>query len=535
MPTTRNPRSRNIVVTFVVALGLVATGRPRPGPLPRTPRHSSPPRTARPRPRPLPCCAPRASDPDGGDLQVTFEGRKAGATVPGTPADPFTIVAIPDTQNYTYHNRQGTINQQTQWVVATASALNTAFVVQLGDLVSEYDNLTQWGHTSTALKVLDDANVPNSVVPGNHDFNNTTGAVGRTTPTSRLPLRAGGVDTVDHELRRLPRPEPVRRRPGRPHELRQLLAVHRRRAGLPRAQPRVGGAAVRPRLGGSGARRPPRPHRRSWSPTASYVDGSRRTRAERPGGTSAADAVVRLRRDALLRSGSCSAVTSTTATRARPAAPTTTRCGQPVHQIMTDYQDRANGGDGWLRYYTFDPAAGHDDRDDLLAQARPLRDGRGLRLHAPVPLGPAGAGPVPADRDRAVASGATATARWAGLAPTPLYEWRARSSDGTTTDTSPDLDSAHARRRPDIVDDTFTRTRRPAAGARPTAGRPGCRPRRVGVLGRRGERGAITTPPGQERGRDARCSARPISPSTTECRVTPSPGGSGAYVVAVRP
>ena len=25
--------------------------------------------------------------------------------------------------------------------------------------------------------------------------------------------------------------------------------------------------------------------------------------------------------------------------------------------MLTDYQDRANGGDGWLRYYTFDPAA----------------------------------------------------------------------------------------------------------------------------------------------------------------------------------
>ena len=33
------------------------------------------------------------------------------------------------------------------------------------------------------------------------------------------------------------------------------------------------------------------------------------------------------------------------------------RCGEPVQQILTDYQDRANGGDGWLRYYTFDPAA----------------------------------------------------------------------------------------------------------------------------------------------------------------------------------
>ena len=31
-------------------------------------------------------------------------------------------------------------------------------------------------------------------------------------------------------------------------------------------------------------------------------------------------------------------------------------CGHPVLQILTDYQSRANGGDGWLRYYTFKPS-----------------------------------------------------------------------------------------------------------------------------------------------------------------------------------
>ena len=45
-------------------------------------------------------------------------------------------------------------------------------------------------------------------------------------------------------------------------------------------------------------------------------------------------------------------------TSARPAAPTTTSAVQPVHQLLSDFQDRANGGNGWLRYLTFDPVAG---------------------------------------------------------------------------------------------------------------------------------------------------------------------------------
>ena len=31
-------------------------------------------------------------------------------------------------------------------------------------------------------------------------------------------------------------------------------------------------------------------------------------------------------------------------------------CGQPVHQVLMDYQSRINGGDGWLRYFTFKPS-----------------------------------------------------------------------------------------------------------------------------------------------------------------------------------
>src|SRR5918912_1579152 len=34
----------------------------------------------------------------------------------------------------------------------------------------------------------------------------------------------------------------------------------------------------------------------------------------------------------------------------------TNSCGSPVLELLSDYQDRANGGNGWLRYYTFRPA-----------------------------------------------------------------------------------------------------------------------------------------------------------------------------------
>ncbi len=60
-----------------------------------------------------------ATDPDGGNLDVTFFGR-TGATGPA-PA-PFTFVTIPDTQNYSLSDTAATtyFSGQTQWIVEPA-------------------------------------------------------------------------------------------------------------------------------------------------------------------------------------------------------------------------------------------------------------------------------------------------------------------------------------------------------------------------------------------------------------------------------
>lgn len=88
--------------------------------------------------------------------------------------DPFTIVLVPDTQNYTYSNRTSYLNEQMDWIVSTKDELNTKFVAHLGDLVSDYTNTPQWSITSNAMKKIDDAGIPSFVIPGNHDFNTST-------------------------------------------------------------------------------------------------------------------------------------------------------------------------------------------------------------------------------------------------------------------------------------------------------------------------------------------------------------------------
>ena len=139
---------------------------------------------------------------------------------------------MPDTQNYVSTSANTDImRQQAQWIADNRDPLNIAFVAHLGDIVGLETTTVQWERASQYLGILDAANVPSAVLPGNHDMNLTTGSAAlyqQYFPVSRYANAAWNSPTAS--VRRLPRPGPVRRRPGGPAEPRQLLAVHARAA-----------------------------------------------------------------------------------------------------------------------------------------------------------------------------------------------------------------------------------------------------------------------------------------------------------------
>ncbi len=114
------------------------------------------------------------SDPNGGQLTTSFDGRTAGPAA----AEDFTIVVVPDTQHYVDSaDRTGTFNQQTQWIVDNADDLNVVFVSQLGDITENFDTVeVEWQRADSAMDILDNAGIPNNLAPGNHDMS-TPGAV----------------------------------------------------------------------------------------------------------------------------------------------------------------------------------------------------------------------------------------------------------------------------------------------------------------------------------------------------------------------
>ena len=81
----------------------------------------------------------------------------------------FTVVVLPDTQFYS-QLYPDTYVSQTQWIKDRVQADNIKFVVHLGDIVQNYNNIEEeWKAADRAHRILDGV-VPYSLVPGNHDM-----------------------------------------------------------------------------------------------------------------------------------------------------------------------------------------------------------------------------------------------------------------------------------------------------------------------------------------------------------------------------
>jgi predicted MPP superfamily phosphohydrolase len=100
-----------------------------------------------------------------------------------TPADEFTIVALPDTQFYSSLNPQ-IFAAQTQWIANHVQDQNIKLVLGLGDIVDGGGDVTQWQNADAAVRLLD-GHVPYMMAIGNHDYDQNNPA-GRTASTKNF-------------------------------------------------------------------------------------------------------------------------------------------------------------------------------------------------------------------------------------------------------------------------------------------------------------------------------------------------------------
>ena len=87
-------------------------------------------------------------------------------------ADPFMVVALPDTQNYSDY-LPATFTAQTQWIVDNTVTENIEFVTHLGDIVQHWNDLGEWANAKASMNILDAADMPYGTVMGNHDGRST--------------------------------------------------------------------------------------------------------------------------------------------------------------------------------------------------------------------------------------------------------------------------------------------------------------------------------------------------------------------------
>lgn len=79
----------------------------------------------------------------------------------------FTIIVLPDTQYYS-EKYPWIFDNQTQWIIKNKESLNIVFVTHLGDIVDHWWTWEEWDNANASMSKLDD-NLPYGVLPGNHD------------------------------------------------------------------------------------------------------------------------------------------------------------------------------------------------------------------------------------------------------------------------------------------------------------------------------------------------------------------------------
>lgn len=99
------------------------------------------------------------SEPDEAPLPIEDSPFKSGTV---------NLLIMPDTQKVARYDAR-IYDSQTQWIADNSKRLDIDFVAHLGDLVDRHNQDYEWREASDAMAILEQANIPYSILPGNHD------------------------------------------------------------------------------------------------------------------------------------------------------------------------------------------------------------------------------------------------------------------------------------------------------------------------------------------------------------------------------
>jgi hypothetical protein len=362
------------------------------------------------------------SDAESESLTVTFYGRP----VTTSTGPDFTLIELPDTQNYTAQLSNGTnaiFKAQTNWIVQNRFSRNIVFVNEIGDIVNDGDTyLVEWERADTSMSALEDSSttglaegIPFNVTVGNHeqivpsgDTEPTTyynqffgearfagrsyygGHYGANNNNHFCLFSASGIDFIVISM-----------------EYASTLptAVLDWADSLLAAYPARRGIVTHHNLINTGSPG-------SWSTQGQAIY----------------DALKDQPNLSLMLCGHVSG-------EGRRAD---TYQGNTVRTILADYQSRSNGGDGWLRIYRFQPRFNTirvQTYSPTLDQFEADADSSSQFI-VPYTM-EVGAEWQQIGTSMRVASGGTACVPWPGRNPETEYEWYVTAADSSHTTTGP--------------------------------------------------------------------------------------------------
>lgn len=371
------------------------------------------------------------ADPDAEPLTIQFYGRPVP---PAVPAPDFTLVAIPDTQFYSegaaskaqtlsVEQLIQTFGAQTQWVVDQRGSRNIAFVSHMGDIVQSGNfggNPVQWQRASAAMARLENPlttlhwhGIPYGLAPGNHDidpigaydtgstrFFNEFFGTGRFAGRGYYGGHYGADNTNNYQLFSAAGLD--------------FIALHLAYDTTPNADI----------LDWADAVLKAHPHRRALV-TSHWIIGKGNPAAFSTQGAAIYERLKGNPNLFLMLGGHIHA----------EGRRSDTHQGRTVHSVLSDYQGLPNGGNGFLRTFTFSPARNRIrieswsptlQRSATAADGLPHFDGSyELAYDMQTPVSdwlPLGSQSVPAGSSRAVLT-------WSGLEPGKHYAWKAVARD----------------------------------------------------------------------------------------------------------
>jgi hypothetical protein len=364
-----------------------------------------------------------ATDPEAGDVTVTWYGR---ALTGGPPGPDFTLIGQPDTQYYTSELNGATnaiLLSINNWIVANRASRNIAYVATLGDCVEHGDNGgndIEWQRADQAYDLIEDPQttglpegIPYGITVGNHDQSPNGDPQGTTTyynqyfGTARFQGRsyygghygsdndnwydlfsAGGMDFIVISFEYDTTPDQAIL-----DWAEALLVTHSSRRAIVLSHNLCGtGNPASFSAQGSATYNALRDNPNFFLMMAGHVPGEGR------------------------RSDTFNNVT--------------------VNTLMSDYQSRTNGGNGWIRIMTFSPANNTIEVETYspwLDQFETDADSRFTLTYDMNDLPPF----QMLGSSSGVPSGAGAAFVWSGLTPNTEYEWYATVNDGNVTTAGP--------------------------------------------------------------------------------------------------